>query len=150
MKTKGLFYGIGSVAVVGGLAYLLLGGLSSNIVYFLTPGELIAKGASAIDASVRLGGQVKPGTVRWNAAKIDLRFIMTDGKQEVAVHSTKAPPQMFRDGQGVVVEGRLGKEGVFEATSLMVKHSNEYKPPQGHVDVKKLEKSVLLENGGTK
>lgn len=150
MKTKGLFYGIGSVAIVGGLAYLLLGGLSSNIVYFLTPGELIAKGASAVDASVRLGGQVKPGTVQWNAAKIDLRFIMTDGKQEVAVHSTKAPPQMFRDGQGVVVEGRLGKEGVFEATSLMVKHSNEYKPPQGHVDVKKMEKSVLLENGGTK
>ncbi|HEX6558765.1 MAG TPA: cytochrome c maturation protein CcmE [Longimicrobiales bacterium] len=148
MKTRGLVYGIGSVAVVGGLAYLLFGGLSSNIVYFLTPGELVAKGATAVDASVRLGGQVKPGTVQWNAQKIDLHFIMTDGKQEVAVHSTKAPPQMFRDGQGVVVEGRLGKEGVFEATSLMVKHSNEYKPPQGHVDVRKMEKSVLLDDGG--
>ena len=149
MKRQGLMYGIGSFAIVGGLAYLLFGGLSSNIVYFLTPGELIAKGASAVDASVRLGGQVKPGSVVWNAQKIELHFVMTDGKQEIGVHSVKAPPQMFRDGQGVVVEGKLGKQGVFEATSLMVKHSNEYKPPQDHADIKKLEKSVILENGGS-
>lgn len=147
---KSVFYLIGSLAVVGGLAYLLFGGLSSNIVYFLTPGELLAKGSSAVDASVRLGGQVVPGSVQWNAQKIDLQFLMTDGKTQVKVHSKKAPPQMFRDGQGVVVEGKLNRDGLFEATSLMVKHSNEYKPPQGHVDVKKLEKSVILENGGSK
>jgi cytochrome c-type biogenesis protein CcmE len=148
MKTKGLLYGLGSLTLVGSLAYLLFGGLSSNIVYFLTPGELLAKGAAAVNASVRLGGQVVPGTVKWDAKTIDLHFVMTDGKQQVNVHSTKAPPQMFRDGQGCVVEGKLNKDGTFEATSLMVKHSNEYKPPQGHVDVRKMEKSVLLENGG--
>lgn len=147
---KSAFYFIGSAIVVGGLAYLLLGGLNSNIVYFLTPGELLAKGGSAVDASVRLGGQVVPGSVQWNAQKIDLNFLMTDGQTQVKVHSKKAPPQMFRDGQGVVVEGKLNRDGLFEATALMVKHSNEYKPPKGHVDMRKLEKSVLLENGGSK
>ena len=150
MKKKGLFYLIFSVGVVGGLAYLLFGGLQSNIVYFLTPAELLAKGTQGVNASVRLGGQVKPGTVKWNAKDIDLTFTMTDGKKEVEVHSKKAPPQMFRDGQGCVVEGKLGTSGVFEASTLMVKHSNEYEPPKGHVDVKKLEKSVLMENGGGK
>ena len=146
MKSKGLFYGIGSVAIVGGLAYLLFGGLSSNIVYFMTPGELLAKGAGVVDASVRLGGQVKPGTVKWNAAAIDLSFTMTDGKREIVVHTKKAPPQMFRDGQGVVVEGSLASNGIFEATSLMVKHSNEYKPPANHqANTAEMYKSLLKE-----
>lgn len=146
---KGLFYAIGSAVVVGGMSYLLLGGLSSNIVYFLTPEELLAKGTAVVDASVRLGGQVKPGTVVWNAEAIELVFTMTDGKQEVVVHSRKAPPQMFRDGQGVVVEGRLSNDGVFEATSLMVKHSNEYKAPEGHQDTEKLNRTLIREENAS-
>ena len=149
MKKKSLFYMIASVGVVGGLAYLLFGGLNSNIVYFLTPAELLAKGSSAVDASVRLGGQVKPGTVQWNAEAIDLHFVMMEGDKEIKVHSKKAPPQMFRDGQGVVVEGRLNRDGVFEASSLMVKHSNEYQPPKEHVDTKQLEQT-LYKNGDAK
>lgn len=145
MNSKAVLYGIGSIGMVGALAYLLLGGLSSNIVYFLTPGELLAKGATAVDASVRLGGQVKPGSVKWNAAAIDLTFTMTDGKREVAVHSKKAPPQMFRDGQGVVVEGKLAKDGTFEATSLMIKHSNEYKPPANHEKAVDTYKTLIKE-----
>lgn len=148
MKAKGLLYGIGSIGVVGGLAYLLLGGLSSNIVYFLTPGELLAKGAEAVNASVRLGGQVKAGTVKWNAENIDLTFVMTDGEREVTVHSKKAPPQMFRDGQGVVVEGKLASDGRFEATSLMVKHSNEYKPPAEHPKGADLSQTLIKEGSG--
>ena len=149
MKRQGLYYAIGSVTVVAGLSYLLLGGLSSNIVYFLTPDELLAKGAAVVDASVRLGGQVKPGSVEWNAAAIELSFTMTDGKQEIMVHSKKAPPQMFRDGQGVVVEGRLGNDGVFQATSLMVKHSNEYKAPEGHQDTEKINRTLIREESAS-
>ena len=113
--------------------FILVGGLDDNIVYFVTPTELHAKGAEAYDAPVRLGGQVSPGTVVWNADALDLRFRMTDGAQEVEVHSTGAPPQMFRDGIGVIVEGRMTRAGVFESDNLMVKHSNEYRaPPEGH------------------
>ena len=113
--------------------FILAGGLDENIVYFVTPTELHDKGNDAIDAPVRLGGQVAPGSVVWNADALDLRFRMTDGQREVVVHSSGAPPQMFRDGIGVIVEGRLTQAGIFESDNLMVKHSNEYRaPPEGH------------------
>jgi cytochrome c-type biogenesis protein CcmE len=115
--------------VLGGFGYLIYGGLDDNLVYFLTPSELMAKGDSAHNKPVRLGGMVVPGTVKWDAKAIDLRFTLADTKGKIEVHSQKAPPQMFREGQGVVVEGRLNRTGVFESTSLMVKHSNEYKAP---------------------
>lgn len=117
------------VVLVGAFGYLAYGGVEENLVYFLTPSELVAKGEKAIDRPVRLGGQVVPGSVQWNADALDLRFRVTDGEQEVLVHSTGAPPQMFRAGIGVVVEGKQGRGGVFESHSLMVKHSNEYRAP---------------------
>ncbi|HEX7118749.1 MAG TPA: cytochrome c maturation protein CcmE [Longimicrobiales bacterium] len=124
---------VGLVVILGGFAYLLYGGIGENLVYFRTPTELVEMGAAAYDAPVRLGGQVAPGTVRWDAEALDLRFKITDGTETLEVHSTGAPPQMFRDGIGVVVEGRYTRAGVFESTNLMVKHSNEYRPPpEGH------------------
>jgi len=123
----------GAMAAVGVLViafgWLIYGGLDSNVVYFLTPKELLAKGAEGYDKPLRLGGQVKPGSVVWDEQKLDLRFAVTDGAGEIKVHSKGAPPQMFKDGQGVVVEGRYGHDGVFKSTSVMVKHSNEYKAP---------------------
>ena len=123
----------GALAAVGVLViafgWLIYGGLDSNVVYFLTPKELLAKGAQGYDKPMRLGGQVKPGSVVWDEHALDLRFAVTDGTGEVIVHSKGAPPQMFKDGQGVVVEGRYGQDGVFKSTSVMVKHSNEYKAP---------------------
>jgi cytochrome c-type biogenesis protein CcmE len=120
----------GAAVIVAVFAWLLFGGLEKNVVFFLTPQELLAKGTDGVGVPVRLGGQVKPGSVKWDAQTLDLRFTVTDGAREMQVHSTGAPPQMFRDGMGVVVEGHVGAGGVFEATGLMVKHSNEYRPPK--------------------
>src|SRR5687767_13334476 len=88
------------VVVLGGAGYLVWGGLGDNLVYFLTPSELLAKGNAVEDKPVRLGGMVVPGTVKWNAESIDLRFVMADTKDRIEVHSKKAPPQMFRENQG--------------------------------------------------
>ena len=117
-------------AILGTFAYLVYGGIGENLVYFLTPEELVARGDRAYDVPVRLGGQVVPGSVMWNAQAVDLRFTISDGAKTIPVHSTGAPPQMFRDGIGVVVEGRYHRGGVFESTSVMVKHSNEYRAPK--------------------
>ena len=118
------------VVIVAAFAYLLYGGLDKNVVYFLTPTELLAKGTSGIDVPVRLGGQVKPGSVKWDDGTRDLLFTVTDAGKDIPVHSRGAPPQMFRDGMGVVVEGRYQPNGVFNSTNLIVKHSNEYRPPK--------------------
>jgi cytochrome c-type biogenesis protein CcmE len=136
---------VGVVLVLGAFGYLLYGGLDQNIVYFLTPQELLAKGTKGQDVPVRLGGQVVPGSVNWNADALDLRFRVTDGAKEVNVHSKGAPPQMFRDGMGVVVEGRYRRDGVFESTNLMVKHSNEYRAPVEGAKPSEMYKSLMKE-----
>ena len=127
MKKKWVIAGL--VAIVGVFAWLLFGGLQKNVVFFLTPKELLAKGPEGVGVPVRLGGQVKPGSTKWDANTLDLRFTVTDGAGDIPVKSTGAPPQMFRDGMGVVVEGRF-QHGLFQATNLMVKHSNEYRAPK--------------------
>ena len=133
MNRKRLFGAGAAVAILGTFGYLLFGGLGENIVFFFTPQELLAREEKGYDVPVRLGGQVLPGSVNWNADSLTLRFRLTDGGRDVLVHSKGAPPQMFRDGMGVVVEGRYHRDGVFKATNLMVKHSNEYRaPPPGH------------------
>jgi cytochrome c-type biogenesis protein CcmE len=127
-RPKRLGLALGLVAVLGAFGYLIAGGIGDNLVYFVTPSELLARGPSGYDAPVRLGGEVKPGTVQWNADELDLKFELTDGTADVFVHSKGAPPQMFRDGMGVVVEGKMTAAG-FQSTNLMVMHSNEYRAP---------------------
>lgn len=119
----------GVAVVLGAFAYLLWGGIDSNIVYFLTPSELMAKGTGGYDAPVRIGGMVQDGSVQWDKDKLELRFNVTDGRTVLPVFSKGAPPQMFQAGIGVVLEGKYDRSGVFHSNTLMVKHSNEYKPP---------------------
>ena len=124
---------VGVVIILAAFGFLLYGGIDKNVVFFLTPQELLARGTDAYDVPVRLGGLVQPGSVKWDAQTLDLRFVVVDSggqTQAVNVHSKGAPPQMFRDGMGVVVEGRYGRDGVFESTNLMIKHSNEYRKPE--------------------
>lgn len=143
---KGLV-AVGAILVLSGFGYLVWGGLGSNIVYFLTPTELVAKGSAAYDAPVRLGGQVVPGSIRWDADALDLRFELSDGESSLEVRSTGAPPAMFRDTMGVVVEGTLARSGVFQSTNLMVRHSNEYSaPPEGHRPVD-MYQTLIREDG---
>lgn len=131
--TKKLWMGLGLVAIAGALVLLIGGGLKENVVFFVTPSELQAGVAEMYDRPLRLGGQVKPESVTWEAGSRNLRFVLQDDSTEVTVHSTGAPPAMFKEGIGVVVEGHYRRSGVFESDNLMVKHSNEYAPPEeGH------------------
>ena len=137
----------GALLIVGAFAYLLYGGIDSNVVYFLTPHELLAKGTRGIDVPLRLGGQVKPGSVQWNASTLALHFVVTDGMSEVGVTAHGAPPQMFRDGMGVVLEGRFHADGEFACTNLMVRHSNEYRPPRPGTTPRQMARTLVGYSG---
>jgi cytochrome c-type biogenesis protein CcmE len=139
---------VGAFMVLAGFGYLLYGGIGENLVYYLSPSELMERNERAYDGSVRLGGIVVPGSVRWDADALDLRFRVGDGATELEVHSSGAPPQMFRDGIEVVVEGRLATSGVFESTNLMVKHSNEYRAPEEGERPQDLYQELLRESQG--
>jgi cytochrome c-type biogenesis protein CcmE len=132
LKKKAMGGILAMVVILSGFGYLMYGGIGENLVYFHTPGELLALGSDAYEKPFRLGGQVVPGTVKWNADDLDLRFTLQDEDGVIEVQSRKAPPAMFREGQGVIVEGKLNRAGVFESSNLMVKHSNEYRPPEDH------------------
>lgn len=120
---------LGALVIVAALSFLVYQGLANNLVYYITPSELHAKGASAEGENLRLGGQVRPGSVHWNPKTQDLRFILQDPRGAVAVRSKGMPPQLFKDGIGVVVEGKY-LTNFFAATSLMVKHGSDYKAPR--------------------
>lgn len=124
-----LVAGIGTILAV--VAYLAFSGVSSALVYYRTPTELLAM-EEPVGQTVRLGGLVKEGTVSGPAT--DLQFVLTDGTTDVPVHSAVAPSTSFREGVGAVVEGRLTAEGVFEAATVLVKHDENYvAPPPGEV-----------------
>lgn len=142
-----MWAGLGLAAVVGAVVYLAAGSLESNVVYFLTPSELEARSAEVEGQSLRLGGMVEAGTVDWNPDGPLLRFRITDGDRTVTVRTTSAPPSMFREEQGVVVEGEYGADSVFRADRLMVKHSNEYEPPDDHGEPAEMYESIGPRSG---
>ncbi len=140
--TRKIFLGISLLVAASALAFISLGNIGENLVYYWNPTQVVEAGEKAYGATVRLGGVVKEGTLKWDSDKNDLWFEVYDDKATVKVHATGAPPQMFREGIGVVVEGTMVKGGHFESDRLMVKHSNEYKAPVEGEDSKNLYETV--------
>jgi cytochrome c-type biogenesis protein CcmE len=110
--------------VAVGIGLLVMAALRDTVVYYRTPTE-VAHASS--ERTVRLGGQVMPGTVLRDGGVTQFR--LTDGHMSVLVIARGALPDTFREGQGAVVEGALGPDGTFLAHEVAVKHSNEYRPP---------------------
>ena len=115
----------GAMAVLGVAAGLMLFALRDNIVFFYTPSEL-AKKQTASGARLRIGGLVKEGTVVKNGQ--DVRFTVTDKTSDLTVSYTGLLPDLFREGQGVVVDGVLQPSGGFRADSVLAKHDERYMP----------------------
>src|SRR5688500_15113834 len=110
---------LGALAIAG-LVFVIItaSGIGENLIYYWGPTELKQAGRKAVGATIRLGGQVKPGTIRQTGGS-SLEFDVTDGKDFVHVRSSSIPPQMFRENIGVVVEGTVGRDGVFVSDRLM-------------------------------
>lgn len=109
------------------IGYLAFSSVGNALVYYLTPTELLERGDAAVGDTVRLGGLVEEGSVSGPAT--DLTFVVTDGDNGIAVHSSVAPTRSFREGSGAVVEGALRPDGTFEATQVIVKHDENYEVP---------------------
>jgi cytochrome c-type biogenesis protein CcmE len=150
-RGRNRWFALAALAVAGAaFAVITAGGIGENLVYYWGPTDLHAAGDKAIGATIRLGGQVGEGSVAHGEGVSSLEFDVVDGKSSVHVKAKGMPPQMFRDGIGVVVEGTMTREGHFEGKKLMVSHDNEYRAPEdGKVDVKALMRS-LEEEGATK
>lgn len=143
MKRSRLFLLIALGLAAVGFAVIAGSGLSRNLVYYWSPTDITHAGDKAYGATIRLGGQVAAGSVRMGKGSA-LDFDVTDRQNSVHVKSNGVPPQMFREGIGVVVEGTMSRAGYFQSDRLMVSHNNEYRAPKAgeRIDAKKLIKST--------
>jgi cytochrome c-type biogenesis protein CcmE len=142
-QTRNRLIAVVSLLVAGaGLSLVAFGNIGENLVYYWRPSEMMAQGEKAYGPTIRLGGQVQPGSIQWNEQHTTLQFRVMDSEQPGAAHvlvrTTEVPPQMFRERIGVVVEGTFDQSQVFQGSRLMVNHSNEYRAPKTDDDVKKM------------
>jgi cytochrome c-type biogenesis protein CcmE len=124
---------IGGLIIFGALAYLIYGGMQEALVYFKMPSELRAEEKSLRGKFVRMGGMVVKGSLQKDLQNLIYRFEITDGNTNFPVYFKGVPPDLFVEGKGAVVEGRVGSDGVFQATMIMAKHAEDYSP---HTDGK--------------
>jgi len=119
--------GIAAVAVA---AALVLNAFQSNLVFFFSPSQVIAKEAPQ-GRAFRIGGLVEPGSLKRENDSLTVRFRVTDTAQTIPVVYTGILPDLFKEGKGVVAQGRIGPDGVFHATEIQAKCASKYAPAPG-------------------
>ena len=124
-KRKRLWLLLGSLAVLGVAATLVLTALNDNIVFFYSPTDIATRKAPQ-DRSMRIGGLVEVGSVERTQGTPEIRFRVTDMAHAVPVVFSGVVPDLFREGQGVVANGRLGPDGTFQARELLARHDENY------------------------
>ena len=115
---------VASVAVAAGL---VLNAFQSNLVFFYSPSQVVAKEAPQ-GKSFRVGGLVKEGSVKRNGTEV--QFAVTDTAQTMNVKYVGILPDLFKEGKGVVAQGQIGADGTFVAREVLAKHDENYMPPE--------------------
>jgi cytochrome c-type biogenesis protein CcmE len=132
-KRRRLLALVVGLGLIGAATAMVLAAFRDNLVFFYSPSELAAKESApgfTPGRRIRIGGLVEEHSVVHEDGGRRIGFRVTDGKTDIAVTYEGALPDLFREGQGVVAEGRLGQGGVFVATSVLAKHDEKYMPPE--------------------
>jgi len=128
-RHKRLTLVLAGLALLGGAVALILSAFQENLVFFHTPTE-VAEGKAPAGRSFRIGGLVEGGSIRRAADGITVNFVVTDTAKSIPV-SYKGPlPDLFKEGKGAVVQGKLGPDGTFVASEVLAKHDENYMPPE--------------------
>jgi len=131
MKTrhKRLIIIVAGVAVLGIALTLIFKAFNSNMVFFFSPSDVQAQKAPA-DRVFRLGGLVEEGSLQREDDGLTVHFKVTDNAETIPVIYTGILPDLFREGQGVVAQGKLDANGIFKASEVLAKHDETYMPPE--------------------
>ena len=127
-----------SLAVLGIATALILSAFRENLVFFFSPSDIVAKKAPA-ERTFRMGGMVETGSVKRDG--VEVRFLVTDTANTVPVVYKGILPDLFREGKGVVAQGKLGADGVFRASEVLAKHDENYMPPEAAHAVEQAQKA---------
>jgi cytochrome c-type biogenesis protein CcmE len=134
----------GGLVALGIAAYLVLNAFQSNLVFFFTPTQ-VASGEAPKNRTFRIGGLVKTGSVKRD--NLTVNFVVTDTAKDMNVSYTGILPDLFREGKGVVAQGKLGADGTFTASEVLAKHDENYMPPEAkqaldQAELKKIVKTM--------
>jgi cytochrome c-type biogenesis protein CcmE len=127
------------VVALGVVTALVLMALQSNLTFFLTPSD-IAENKAPQGRTFRVGGMVENGSVKRDG--VEVRFRVTDTAKTIPVVYRGPLPDLFREGKGVVAQGTIGADGVFQAREVLAKHDENYMPPEAAHAVEKAQKTL--------
>ena len=130
--------------VLGGTAVavaLVVNAFRSNLVFFYSPSDVAAQQAPK-DRTFRLGGLVETGSVKRQADGVTVRFAVTDTVKVVPVEYRGILPDLFKEGKGVVAQGKLESDGIFRAQEVLAKHDENYMPPEAATAVERAHKAA--------
>ena len=117
------------LAALGVATALVLNAFNSNLVFFFSPTQVAAKEAP-LGRSFRVGGLVEMGSITREPKGLTTRFVVTDLAKTIPVTYTGLLPDLFKEGKGVVAQGKLGADGIFKADQVLAKHDENYMPPE--------------------
>ena len=117
------------LAALGVATALVLNAFNSNLVFFFSPTQVAAKEAPQ-GRSFRVGGLVEMGSIQRETQGLTTRFVVTDLAKTIPVTYTGLLPDLFKEGKGVVAQGKLGPDGIFRADQVLAKHDENYMPPE--------------------
>jgi cytochrome c-type biogenesis protein CcmE len=129
---------VGALAGLGIATALVLNALQSNVAFFFTPTQ-VAAGEAPKGRAFRVGGMVREGSVKRD--QMTVHFVVTDTAKDVRVSYTGILPDLFKEGKGAVVQGKLGSNGEFQATEVLAKHDENYMPPEAQHAVDQAKKA---------
>ena len=154
MKTRHKRLGliVGGIAVLGLGAWLVLSAFQQNLVFFFSPTDVI-EGRAPQGRSFRIGGMVEMGSIKRQADGLTVGFVVTDTGKSLPVRYKGILPDLFKEGKGVVAQGKLGQDGIFVAEEVLAKHDENYMPPEAQAAVDKANQSreraqKTMGNGG--
>ena len=142
-RHKKLLFIVLGLCGVGIAAALILNAFQSNLVFFFTPTQ-VEKGEAPTGRAFRIGGLVEKGSLRRDADGLTSHFVVTDTVKSMNVTYKGILPDLFKEGKGVVAEGRLGVDGQFTATQVLAKHDENYMPPEAASAIEKAQKAKTL------
>jgi len=141
-----IWIGAGLAAVCAAAA-LTLSAFQSNLVFFFSPTQVVSAEAPK-GRAFRIGGLVEPGSLKRDADSLTVRFKVTDTAHTIDVVYTGLLPDLFKEGKGVVAQGRLGAGGVFDATEVLAKHDENYMPPDAAHAIEQAQKAQKARASG--
>ncbi len=131
---------IASVAALGLSATLVLDAFQSNLVFFFSPTQ-VAGNEAPQGKSFRIGGLVEEGSVKRQSDGVTVNFVVTDTAKVIPVVYTGILPDLFKEGKGVVAQGKLSSDGTFRADEVLAKHDENYMPPEAATALEQASKS---------